>query len=577
MKRLGFYLHFLKPYLGLLAVALLCGVLFGVSSGFGIPFFLGKVFSAFFEGEAMVYGLTPFGATLLLPLIFLVRGISGYVNQYLLHYCGQKVLQGIRYDLFAKLQELPLRYYEHAASGDLLSRVVGDTQMLQQTILALANDLIRQPIQMLAGISFLIYLSVTHQHAVFLAFFLLAIPLIALPVQMIGRQLKRRGREAQESLSTVIQQMKENLNAAVEIRSFNLQESEKRNFSGRLGMYFRLQMKQVKYLMMTQPFMELLAAAIVSISFYYAWRNEVPASVFLAMGAALYFCFDPLKRILRLHNEVQRTIGALDRIEQVLNQPNDVPEPADPITPPRVRGEIVFENASFRYDESPLFDALAATIPAGCFCALVGPSGGGKSTFAKLIPRFYDVAEGAIRLDGHDIRAFRLHDLREQVAYVPQKPVLFNDTVANNIRLGRVDVGDAEVEEAARNAYAHDFIVQMPEGYHTQVGEDAVRLSGGQHQRLALARAFLKNAPVLILDEATSALDSESEAKIKEALRRYAENRTVIVIAHRLSTVSLADQILVFDAGRIVAHGTHADLLESNALYRSLCARQGIT
>ncbi|MDX2108915.1 MAG: ABC transporter ATP-binding protein [Verrucomicrobiota bacterium] len=576
MKRFLPYLIYLRQHWSALAWALICGLIFGASSGFGVPFFVDKVFKAIFEGKEAAFGLSAGLAATLLPVIFLVRGVAGYFCQYLLNYCGQVILRGVRYDLFKKLQELPLQFFERNASGDLLSRLASDTALFQVTVLNLANDLVRQPITFIGGLGYLIYLSITQKESLFILLFIAVGPVIAYPVRLIGKQLKRRGKESQEFIGKVSEQLTENFAGVVEVRSFNLEARELKRMDTGLQAYLRTQMKLTKYYSFSQPLMEFIAALVLAVSFYYGYGKGIPLSTFLSMGLALYFCFDPLKKILRLQNDVQRTYGALDRIEEVLNAPVTIRDAVKPRAAGRLNGTIAFESVHFSYGDEPVFRGLSVSIPAGKVCALVGPSGAGKTTFAKLVPRFYDVSSGAIKVDGVDVREFGLHDLRSQIAVVPQSTVLFNDTVTNNLLIGKPGASFEEVVAAAKAARADEFIRQLPMGYDTNVGEDAVRLSGGQRQRLAIARAFLKNAPILILDEAMSALDSESETKIQEALNNLIAGKTVLTIAHRLSTIKRADMILVFEKGQIIAQGRHEELIESNPLYRQLCQLQNL-
>ncbi|HKB91518.1 MAG TPA: ATP-binding cassette domain-containing protein, partial [Opitutaceae bacterium] len=303
----------------------------------------------------------------------------------------------------------------------------------------------------------------------------------------------------------------------------------------------------------------------------------VQLEVFIAIVMALYLCYEPIKKIGSLNNELKRGLAALDRLEAVLNEPVTITDPTEPIKPGRLRGDLAFENVSFSYSaDAPVLRDVEIHIPAGTVCALVGPSGAGKSTFANLVPRFYDPTAGRVLFDGFDVKSFRLADLRTNIAVVSQDPVLFNDTVYNNLLLGRSNATREEVEQAARDAFAHDFITSFQQGYNTIVGERGARLSGGQKQRLAVARAFLRNAPILILDEATSALDSESEQKIQMALRKLVVGKTVLIIAHRFSTIRDAHMILVFDQGRIVASGSHGELYDRNTLYRTLYDRQHV-
>jgi subfamily B ATP-binding cassette protein MsbA len=286
-------------------------------------------------------------------------------------------------------------------------------------------------------------------------------------------------------------------------------------------------------------------------------------------------CYDPVKKLGAINNELQRGSAALARLEEVFNEPITIADPAQPVSISRLRGDLAFERVSFSYkSDLPVLRDVTVEIPAGTVCALVGPSGAGKSTFANLVPRFYEAATGKVTIDGIEIRAMRPADLRRNIAIVSQEPILFNDTILANLLLGRESATRAEVEQAARDAFAHDFILAQPNGYDTIVGERGSQLSGGQKQRIALARAFLRNAPILILDEATSALDSESEAMIQLALKKLVVGKTVLIIAHRFSTIRDATKILVFDRGEVVASGSHAELYAGNGLYKSLYDQQ---
>jgi subfamily B ATP-binding cassette protein MsbA len=298
-------------------------------------------------------------------------------------------------------------------------------------------------------------------------------------------------------------------------------------------------------------------------------------TTFFTLITASYACYDPIKKLGSLNNEWKRGLGALDRLEEVLDAPIVITDAPDARPLPRADGNLAFNDVSYSYlPGEPVLHHVNVRIPVGTVCALVGPSGAGKSTFANLVPRFFDPASGNVTLDDHDLRSLRLADLRQNIAIVSQDPVLFNDTVYNNLLLAAPNATHDAVLAAARNAFAHDFISAFPQGYDTIVGERGARLSGGQKQRLALARAFLRNAPILILDEATSALDSQSEQMIQEALRKLVVGKTVIIIAHRFSTIRDASLILVFDHGKVVAQGNHASLYAGNALYKSLYDRQ---
>ena len=567
------YVAIARNHRKLLLVGLAAGLVAGIASGFGVPFFVQRVFKNIFEDTATTYSLGYLiFISSLLPGVFLIRGIAGYINQYFLQWTVQNVLLEVRQKLFEKLQILPVSYFERRQSGDLMAKLVGDTLQVQHAILLVARDAFIQPFTFLAGLGYLVFLALEQKQMGFLIAMVVVAPLMVLPVSYVGRKLRKRSRSLQNTLGDLTDVMAENLRGVVEVRSFNLQESEKARFTVKLNDYNRFAMKMAKYYHMTQPFMELLAVSMVSIAFIYSYQKGIGFSSFAAMGAALFFAVDAIKRVIKMLNGLQKTSGSFVRIETVLNEEETVRDVDEPVELRDPVGNLQFENVSFSYTdgaEAPDLRVDALEIPHGTICALVGPSGAGKSTFAKLIPRFYDPQSGHIRFDGTDIRTLRKQDLRNCIAFVPQAPVLFNGTVRENIQLARPSASAEEVEKAAREAHAEEFILSLPDGYNSIVGENAVRLSGGQRQRLALARAFLKDAPVLILDEATSALDAESEIKIQDALKNLARNRTILIIAHRFATISLADTVLLFDKGKIRCRGNF-DTVMRDDLFRRL-------
>ena len=333
-------------------------------------------------------------------------------------------------------------------------------------------------------------------------------------------------------------------------------------------------MKVVKYAQVLSPSIEVIASLGIAFSLYYAYYAGISLAVFLSIIGALFVCYEPMKKLGNLHSQLTKGAASLTRIEEILHEPVTIADPASPAAVSRLRGNLEFAAVSFAYGDNPALRDVTVNIPAGTVCALVGPSGAGKTTFANLVPRFYEAGAGAVRIDGLDIRTMRLADLRRNIALVSQEPVLFNDTIYNNLALGREHASREDILAAAVSAQADDFIRTLPKGYDTIVGERGALLSGGQKQRVAIARAFLRNAPILILDEATSALDSDSEAAVQDALRQLVIGKTVLIIAHRFSTIRDASLILVFDQGRIVAQGDHASLYAGNALYQSLYDRQ---
>mgnify|MGYP006269746041 CR=1 FL=1 len=617
MNRLWPYLKMLRPVKWHFAGAILAGILYGLSSGFGLPFvtdaILPKIFEqadyAHFSDEmrqelsaeqleevsgAIDRVLTPeqretlglaspeersawglLFAVAFLPAAFAVRGISGFVNTYLIHFCGVRVLEQVRLKVFSKLQSLPLSFFQRHQSGELVSRVVVDTTQLQNGLVFVANDLVKQPVTFLGAIGALVFLSLREPDLAFILLCLLTIPVAVLPIRFVGRKMLKKARLMQTEAGDLTGILGENLSAPREVRAFNLREREEHRFGDSVRRFFRHQMKVVKYGNVLSPTIEIISAVGIAIAIYFAARRGVTLEQVVPLVFALYMSYEPFKKLGLIHSRIRQATASLERIEYILDAPDGVPDPPDPAPFRATNGEIRFDGVSFAYDTVPALSGIDLTIRGGEVVALVGPSGAGKSTFANLVSRFYDPGEGAVRIDGRDLREASKHDVCESIALVPQDPVLFNDTVAENIRIGRLGASRPGIEEAARNAFAHDFIVGLDEGYETVVGEKGTRLSGGQKQRIALARAFLRDAPILILDEATSALDTESEQKIQRALERLLPGKTAIVIAHRFSTIRSASRVLVFDAGRIVADGPHEAVYRDCALYRDLYDKQG--
>lgn len=516
-----------------------------------------------------------FGVAMLIPLAFLVRGASGFGNAYWTNYCGVRVLETIRVEMFEKFQRLPLAFHQKNRAGDLISRAVNDTTTLQQVLVFVANDLIKQPITFVGAIGALIYLSIQQEEVALFLLCLLIVPICILPIRYVGRRMLARARQMQQEVGDLTGLLNENLSAPKEIRSFNLQDSEVKRFRYSVSRYVRFQMKVVKYSKIISPTIELMSAVGISIAVFYSARAGLTLEQVVPLVFALYMSYDPIKKMGAIHSQLRQGNAALDRIEFILEADEGIMDPPSPSPLPPPVGEVAFDQVTFSYDkEVPAIRNITLRIDPGEVVALVGPSGAGKSTFVSLIPRFYDVTEGSVKVDGIDVRQCLKKELRERIALVSQDPILFNDTIRNNIRLGKPEADPFEVEKAARQAFAHDFIKACPLGYETMIGEKGTRLSGGQKQRIALARAFLKDAPILILDEATSSLDAESERNIQEALKHLVEGKTAFIIAHRFSTIRFATRILVFDQGRIVGDGSHDALMENSPLYKVLWDRQ---
>jgi subfamily B ATP-binding cassette protein MsbA len=576
MRRFFPYFKFLRPVRLHLIAAIFCGLIYGAANGAGLPLMAKQVFPKIFGDNAVP--LTTWelvGIALWLPGVFILRGLAGYANSYLIQYVGVRVLESLRLQYFEKLQHLPLSFFKRNSTGDLIARGLGDTTQLQNTLIVISNEIIKQPATLIGAVGYLIYLAFTERGVMMVLASLAIIPLTVFPIRYVGRKMVEKAKILQAQAGSITDRFTENLSAVKEVRAFCLEEMETDRFRHLTSLIARAQMKVVKYAQSLAPAIEIISAIGISITFVYAYRARVPLESFLAIIFALAVSYDPVKKLGALSNELRRGEVSLERLEQVLKEPVDISDPEEPVEVDRLTGNVAFTDVTFAYvPGEPVLRDVSIRIPAGTVCALVGPSGAGKSTFANLVPRFYDVATGSVTIDNIDVRQMKVSELRKNIAIVSQEPVLFNDTIYSNLLFGRRDATRDEVEKAARDAFAHDFIVGLPQGYDTMTGERGSNLSGGQKQRIALARAFLRQAPILILDEATSALDSDSEAFVQKALRKLMVGKTVLIIAHRFSTIRDASMILVFQNARIVAHGSHAALYESNALYRSLYDRQ---
>lgn len=620
-----------RPYFDMLVrqrsrfiAGLLAGIIYAFASGFGFPFMLQVVFPVIFgQSQSLVMvrqtlsdakgpeqarelmekafpgkiktveqtekiqhwigdrvGHEQAGKVLLLsscfiiPLVFLLRGIAGFLNVYFTTQCGLGLLRDLQQRVFEKLQRLPLGFFSGKRTGDLISRVMGDSNSLQTVVTTVANDLVKQPFTLVFALSYLTYASFKSSEVFFLLLCLISIPFCVLPIRLAGKRLMFRAAIMQKTQGDNTSVLNETLGAAREIRAFNLEDLMAKRFLTGVAKWTTLHMKVIKYRYLVPPIIEFVSALVISVALYYGARKSLSLEAFVPLVTALYMCYDPMKKLGEIHNRLKQGGVSLDRLEEILNAPESTPEPAVPKTLATCKGAIDFNNVTFAYGDDAVLHDISVHIPAGQIVALVGPSGAGKTSFASLVPRFYDPTQGAIALDGIDLRDLRKKDLRDHITLVPQEAVLFSDSIEANIRLGKAGSAADEVREAARQASAHDFIEKQPNGYQTQVGERGAQLSGGQKQRISMARAFLKNAPVLILDEATAALDANSEANIQKELADLARGRTTLIIAHRFSTIRIADRILVFDQGKIVGDGTFAELEKDHALFRLLLEQQ---
>ena len=581
MKRILKFLPMLKPVWLPFLGALFCGIVYGLSSGFGLPYVIDRVFPKIFPHDGVSQDIETWQLVLYvswLPAAFLVRGVSGYFNSYLINFCGVRVLERLRMKVFRKLQRLPIAFFRRNQSGDLLSRVMADAEQLQQAIIQISNDLIKQPVTFIGAIAVLTIMAIEKEGLAFVLLCLAVIPICVFPIRYVGRKVLNRALRMQERAGGMTAVLNENLSASSEVRTFNMEEREIERFGKSSADFFGARMKVIKYVNLLTPAIEIITSIGVAIAIFRASRESIHLDVVVPVIVALYMSYEPVKKLGAIHNRVKQGIASLDRLNHVLNEPETIADPEEPVEMNDPRGEIIFENVSFEYekgDEEPALSELNLTLKAGEVVALVGPSGAGKTTLAGLLPRFHDPTEGRVTLDGIDLSELRLKDLRDTVALVPQHPFIFDASVRENVLVGQTEHSTATVEEVCEMAHADEFVGSFDDGYDERLGEEGSRLSGGQLQRLALARAFLKNAPILLLDEATSALDSENEEKIQEAMRKLVEGKTTLLIAHRFSSLKLATRILVMDRGRIVADGSHDKLYRDCELYRVLHDAQG--
>ena len=574
LKDLKTFYALIRPYQGKIWLSAIFGSIGGALTGAGLTNGVERLFTGIFSDDRALMLNEIILVASIFPVLFLIIGGSNFFGAYLLHSAGLSAIRDLRIRVFDRLQLLSFSYFQKNSTGDLIARITGDTQMLQITLNYVARKFITQPATIIGAAYFLTLKAVQDEGVLEIYLCLAALPIVIFPIRHITLKLSRKAVKQQEEFGGLTQNIAQNLSAAREVRAFNLEERESTRFRDRAAQLFKSQMKVVKYGFSLAPVIETISSIGLSIAFVIGYYQGVGGGVFTGVFLALYFLYTAIKNLGMFAAELSKGAAALSRVEEILNEPIDVVDNSGAAPLKSVNGEIRFDHVDFSYDSNPALRSVNAQIPAGSTCALVGPSGSGKSTFVNLLPRFFDVANGSISIDGRDLRSVPLRELRQQIALVSQEPVLFDDTVMENIRLGRQDASNDEVMAAAEDAFADEFIRSMDKGYNEIVGERGARLSGGQRQRIAIARAFLRAASILILDEATSALDTESEEKVQQALRKLIVGKTVIIIAHRFSTIDSAQQILVFENGQIVDSGPHDDLIVNSPLYRRLCNRQ---
>jgi subfamily B ATP-binding cassette protein MsbA len=557
-------LQFVKPYWFKLAFAMVFMSLVAATNGLTAYIVKPVLDKIFFEKNADMLYIIPFGVILL----YLVKGVFEYLQAYLMGFVGQKVVNDIRNLVFSSLQRQPLSYFDKTPTGSSISRVINDVNLVQTAVTDAFTAIMKDAFSII-GLLFVVF----YRDWKLATIALIILPFSAYPIVAFGKKLRKISVTAQRTIARLTSFLHETITGQRIVKAFSMEEYENQRFQVENNNLFRINLKRYKIRALSHPVMEVLGGVAIGVIIWYGGREIISGKStpgnFFSFTAALLMLYEPIKRLNKENHNIQQGLGASQRVFEIIDREPEIIEKKGAIQLERVQGIIEFKDVFFKYEDKMILKNLNLKINKNEVIAVVGESGVGKTTLVNLIPRFYDIASGSIEIDNIDIKNVTLNSLRGNIALVTQDVILFNDSVKNNIAYG-FESDMIKIEEAARTAYAHDFIAKLPKGYDTVVGEKGARLSGGQKQRIAIARALHKNAPILILDEATSSLDAVSELEVQKAFENLMKGRTTIIIAHRLSTVMNADRIIVIDGGTIIQEGTHTKLIETEGPYKNL-------
>jgi len=558
-------LEFVKPYWKHLAGAMVCMVFVSAATA-GSAYLVKPVLDEiFFKQDLAMLKWIP----LAIIGIFIVKGVFDYGQAFLMSYVGQKIIADLREKIYNHIQSLSLSFFTKNPTGTLMSRIMNDVGMVQGAVTDAVTGLLKDVFTLLGLVAVIFYRDWKLALIAMVVF-----PLAVYPIVKFGRKLRSYSTRSQTSMAELSTILLETITGTRIVKAFNMEDYERKRFAKENRRLFGIQIKSVRVRAISHPLMEFLGgvgiACIVFYGGYSVIQGTATPGTFFSFLAALLMLYEPVKRLSGVNNTVQQGLAAAARIFEVLDTVPEVQDKPGARTLPAVSRGVEYQGVSFKYEEDWVLKNINLRIPAGEMVAFVGASGGGKTTLVNLLPRFYDVTEGRISIDGVDIRDYRVESLRAMIGIVTQQTILFNETVRDNIAYGKMGQPPEEIVKAAQAAFADGFIRNLPRGYDTVIGEQGVKLSGGERQRISIARAILKNAPILILDEATSSLDSESEIEVQKALEYLMEGRTTLVIAHRLSTIRKANRIVVISGGEIVEVGTHEELMEKEGEYKKL-------